>query len=72
MDAIIAIAMLCQTTASGYGRSLTETHQFQLKCQQDYIECYFGKTAIRDVKQSEAQQYLYECVLERKTKRTAK
>jgi hypothetical protein len=67
MDAIIAIAALCQTTASGYSRHLTETHQFQLDCQQEYVECYFGKSK-GDFSALSANKFLFECIKERSVK----
>jgi hypothetical protein len=63
MDALVAIALLCQTTASGVGRNLTDTYNFQLECQKQYAKCYFGKdTGVL----TNAQKLLYECVLEKK------
>lgn len=64
MDALIAIAMLCQTTASGVNRNLTDTHDFQLTCQKEYIDCYYGKLTARNV--TSPQRLLKDCVIDRK------
>lgn len=66
MDLILAIAALCQVDAGFH--LLKEVDQYQLKCQKEYVECYYGKTkslSENEIK-IEGKKYLYECVMERK------
>lgn len=64
MDLLIAIALLCQTNVGLDKRGTTAT---QLKCQQEYLKCYFGLAPAEQVTEtSKVKKLLAQCVLDRK------
>lgn len=45
MEALLALAMLCQVSVGSPFTTLKKVDQYQLKCQQEYIACYEKKLA---------------------------
>ena len=67
MEILMAIALLCQTQG---GHGLKTTYNFQLRCQQQYIQCYYNKVNqparnMNAVGMLQNQQFLYGCVQEK-------
>ena len=70
METLMAIALLCQTQGGGLN-GLKSTYNFQLRCQQEYIQCYYNKVNqpmrnnMNAVGMLQNQQFLYGCVQEK-------
>lgn len=72
MEALYAIALLCQVFSGSPFNSLKENDKYQLRCQQEYIQCYEEKLATLPDPQSQDPKVwfgrLKACVSERKLK----
>ena len=64
MEALLAIAMLCQIHAGGF-HSLKEVDQYQSRCQKSYIACYESKMPAPPADPSKWVGILKDCVKER-------
>lgn len=72
MELLMAIALLCQTNS---GISKASVAAYQLKCQQEYLQCYTKNRnnyitigPALDEQMSE-KKFLYQCVLEKDVKK---